>query len=68
MTAYCIRHQEYGQWWTQEGWKRSHEGALQFDWEQAQRVRNLLGGASITSVPRHNGYCLEWDDIQEAAP
>jgi hypothetical protein len=60
---YALRNKQIGTWWGPLGWTKDWTKATPHTLEQARRGERLIADAEATGMPRHNGYCLEWDDV-----
>lgn len=60
--GYCVHHADNGWWWhSSKGWVEGRQNATVFsDKAAATRAVKMIGGSELTTVPRHNGYCVEW--------
>jgi hypothetical protein len=61
--TYALRHKGNGWWWSRLGWSSDWSKATPHTLEQARRGERMIADAEVTGMPRHNGHCLEWDDV-----
>jgi hypothetical protein len=60
----AVRHDVGGWWWGEKGWVKDHRKARRHQSiESARYTARMLAGATVTTIPRFNGYCVEWIEV-----